>query len=166
MTPRTVLIALAAALAVGSAALLEHRRTLRDEMERMRVARAAAVELTDDARLIAEVERIRFALERARSQPARNAEAHLALEIGDGVLTLERGDIIFRSATVEADVKRGVHVVETVEERSIVLSGGITLRPVLAADTSALAPREIRVPRADFLAIRPNVRPGQSAYLF
>lgn len=166
MTPRAVLVALAAALAVGSAALLEHRRTLRQEIETMRVASANAAELADDARLVAEVERIRFALEQARSQPARNAEAHLALEIGDGVLTLERGDIIFRSATVEADVKRGVHSVEQVEERSIVLSGGIRLRPVVASDTSALAPGEIRVRRADFFAILPNVRPGQTAYLF
>lgn len=166
MTPRAVLIALAVALALGSAALLQHRRSLRDELEAMRVARVAAVELADNARLIAEVERIRFALEQARSQPAQNAPAHLALEIGDGVLTLERGDIIFRSAIVEANVRRGVHSVEKVEERSIALSGGITLRPVLASDTSALAPGEIRVPRVDFLAIRPNVRPGQAAYLF
>lgn len=170
MTPRVVLVAFALALGVGSVALLAHRRTMRSEIGALAVARAEAAEATIDALLAAEIDRIRFALEQARSQPARTAEAHLALAVSDSVLTLERGDIVFRTTTVRADVPRGVHTVETVEDRRIALSGGITLRPETAAaagaDKLALARGEIRVPRADFDAIRPNLRPGQSAYFF
>lgn len=165
MNPRVALIALAGALAVGSAALLEHRRSLREQLAEIESARAAAVDSTADALLATEVDRIRLALEGARSQPARNAEAHLALALSDGVLTLERGDIVFRTATVQADVPRGVHPVERVEERLIALAGGITLRPGVA-DSATVGRGEIRIPRADFDAIRPNLRPGQSAYFF
>lgn len=165
MNPRVALIALAGALGIGSAALLEHRRSLREQLADMEIARAEAVEETADAVLAAEVDRIRFALEGARSQPARTADAHLALALSDGVLTLERGDIVFRTATVQADVPRGVHVIERVEERLIALVGGITIRPGVA-DSAAVGSGEIRVPRADFDAIRPNLRPGLSAFFF
>ena len=165
MNPRIALTALAVALVLASAAQLAQRRALRGEIEAMGAARAAATALAGDARLITEVERIRFALEQARSQAAKSAEAHLALALSDGLLTLERGDIVFRTATVQAQVPRGVHVVEQVEERLITLSGGIRLRPA-SADSAELPHGEIRVPRADFLAIRPNLRPGQTAYFF
>ena len=165
MNPRIALTALAVALVLASAAQLAQRRALRGEIEAMGAARAAATALAGDARLITEIERVRFALEQARSQPATSAEAHLALALSDGLLTLERGDIVFRTATVQAQVPRGVHVVEQVEERLITLSGGIRLRPA-SGDSAELPHGEIRVPRADFLAIRPNLRPGQTAYFF
>lgn len=166
MTPRIALISLALALALGSALLFSYWVALRGEIASIGSARTAAAALTGDARLIAEIERIRFALEQARSQPATNADAHLALALSDGLLTLERGDIVFRTAAVQAQVPRGIHQVEKVEDRLITLSGGIRLHPTTVADTAAVAPGEIRVPRADFMAIRPNVRPRQSAYFF
>lgn len=165
MSPRVVLIALAVTLGLGSIAQLAQRRSLRSEIGALGVARAAAVANADDARLITEIERIRFALEQARSQPAKRAEAHLALALSDGLLTLERGDIVFRTATVQAEVPRGVYLVEQVEERLITLSGGIRLLPA-SADSTAPPPGEVRIPRADFLAIRPNLKTGQSAFFF
>ena len=165
MNPRVVLVALAVTLGLGSVAQVVRRRALHAEIVAIGVAREAATALAGDARLITEVERIRFALEQARSQPAKSADAHLALVLTDGQLTLERGDIVFRTVTVQAEVARGVHLVEQVEERLITLSGGVRLLPV-ATDSSAPARGEIRVPRADFLAIRPNLKPGQMAYFF
>jgi len=163
--PAAALSVVAASLALVSVVQFAERRTLRAEMDAMAAARESATALADDARLITEVERVRFALERARSQPAKGAEAHLALALSDGLLTLERGDIVFRTTTVRAEVPRGVHLVESVEDRAVTLSGGIRLRAA-AADSGALAPGEIRVPREDFLAIRPNLKPGQSAFFF
>lgn len=165
-TPRVALIAFACALGVGSVVLLGQRRAMRQEIGAMVVARAGAVDSTADAVLLAEVDRVRFALERARAAPARDAEAHLALSLSDGVMTLERGDIVFRTTIVTGEVPRGVHTVETVEERRIVLTGGIALRPATAADSSAPPSRELRIPSADFYAMRPNLKPGQPAFFF
>lgn len=165
MNPRLALVAVAGALGVVSVAQFVQRRALHAEIVTIGAAREAATALAGDARLITEVERVRFALEQARSKPAKSAEAHLALALSDGLLTLERGDIVFRTATVQAEVARGVHRVEQVEERLITLSGGIRLRPA-PPDSTALAPGEIRVPTADFLAIRPNLKPGQTAFFF
>ncbi len=166
MTPRVALIAFAVALGVGSVVLFGHRRAMRQEIGSMVVARAEAVDSTADAVLLAEVDRVRFALERARGEPARDAHAHLALSLSDGVMTLERGDIVFRTTTVTGEVPRGVHTIEIVEDRRIVLSDGIALRPAIAADSGAPPSRELRIPSADFYAIRPNLKPGQSAFFF
>ena len=164
MTPRAALLLLALALAGGSVVLMAQRRALRLEVAALDAARGQVAGAAGDARLAAEVDRIRLALERARSQPARTADAHLALALGDGLLTLERGDIVLRSSTVQADVPRGVHRVERVEAARIVLVGGIIVRSVQGGDS--VAARTIRVPAADFAAILPNVKPGQMAYFF
>jgi hypothetical protein len=81
-------------------------------------------------------------------------------------MTLERGDIVFRTTTVSGEVPRGVHTIERVEDRRIVLSDGIALRPAIAADSASPPSRELRVPSADFHAMRPNLKPGQSAFFF
>ena len=166
MNPRTALIIVTAACAVGSVALFAKRRSMRAELGTLTEARAAADSAAVDARLTIEVDRIRLQLERARSLPARTADAHLALALGDGHLTLERGEIILRSATVSADVPRGVHTIESVGDKVIALTGGIRLVPESAADTTAALPLTIRVSRLDFGAIRPNVRAGHMAYFF
>ena len=167
MTPRAVLITLSIMLALLSAALLQQRVALRSEIGKLTHARASAIEATADARLTAEVDRIRVALERARSAPARTAEPHLALALSDSLLTLERGDIVLRSSRVAADVPRGTFLIERVDAAAIVLAGGIVLRPVTSvADTLPPAAGVVRVPPADFYAIRPNVRAGLAAYFF
>lgn len=166
MTPRIALILVAAALALGSGALFRHRGTLHAEIEGLKTAIAQADTGTVDARLALEVDRVRVALEAARSAPAKGAEAHLALVLGDGLLTLERGDIVFRSTTVRSDVPRGVHVIEAVEERRILLAGDLTIRAAAASDTLPPTRGTVLVPRADFEAIRPNLKPGQSAFFF
>ena len=167
MSPRVVLVALAILLALVSTSLLERRRNLRDEVDGLTRTRAATAVATGDARLAAEVDRIRLALERARNAPERTAPTHLALSISDGLLSLERGDVVLRSATVAPDVPRGVRVIERVDATAIVLAGGIQLRPATARDDTAKPPAgTVRLTRADFEAIRPNVRPGLSAFFF
>jgi hypothetical protein len=167
VTPRAVLVVLALALAVASAALLEHRRAMRDDLAELTAARRGLVETTSNTRLSTEVDRGRLPLERARSIPAGSAEPHLALQLSDGLLTLERGDVVLRKAQVVADVPRGVRAVERVEPGVVVLSGGIELRPArTGADSTAPPVGVVRVPRADFTAILPNLRPGLRAYFF
>ena len=164
MTPRNALLIVVALLATGSVMLVAQRRTLRLEVAALTEARSQTAGAAGDARLAAEVDRVRLSLERARSQPARTAEAHLALALGDGVLTLERGDIVLRTTTVDADVPRGIRRIEAVEPGRIVLADGITLRSM--RDQDALVAGTIRVPAADFAAIHPNLRPGQMAFFF
>lgn len=164
MTPRLALILVAVALAGGSVMLVAQRRAVRLEVAALAEARAQVAGAAGDARLAAEVDRIRLALEAARHQSARTADAHLALALGDGVLTLERGEIVLRTATVQADVPRGVRVVERVDPQLITLADGITIRSERDADS--LTARTVRVPAADFAAILPNVKPGQMAYFF
>lgn len=164
MTPRLTLLLVAVALAGGSVMLVAQRRAVRLEVGALGAARAQVAGAAGDARLAAEVDRIRLALEGARLRSARTAEAHLALALGDGVLTLERGEIVLRTATVEANVPRGAWPVERVEAGVITLADGITLRS--ARDADSLTVRTVRVPAADFAAILPNVKPGQMAYFF
>lgn len=166
MNPRTALILVAAGLAAGSALLLAQRQSLKAEIATLAAAHAAADSAAADAKLTAEVDRIRLALEQARALPARTAEAHLALGLGDGHLTLERGEIVLRAANVNADVPRGIHSIVSVGDKVIELSGNIRLVPESVADTSAAPPLTIRVSRLDFGAIRPNVRVGLMAYFF
>lgn len=163
MSPRDALL-LAAGVGMVAATLLLGRRTrLGSDLDAVTTARADAAAATGDARLATEIDRIRLALEHSRERSSRDAEAHLALALGDGLLTLERGEIVLRSATVEADVPRGMQPVLRVEARQIVLEGGIRF---VIADTTPLAARTVRLSRADFEAIRPNVKPGQVAYFF
>ena len=166
MTPRLALSLAAAVLALAAGLLLQRRVALRTELAALRTAIAQADSGATDAALAAEVDRVRVALEGARGKPAKGADAHLALVIGDGLLTLERGDIVFRSALVSADVPRGVHVIDSVEARRVVFSGGLSMRAATADRLAAPEPGTIRVPRADFDAIRPNLKPGLAAYFF
>ena len=76
MKPRTALIIAVAVCAVGSVALFAKRRSMRAELRTLTAARAAADSVVINARLTVEVDRIRLQLERARSQPARTADAH------------------------------------------------------------------------------------------
>ncbi len=166
MTPRSLLLAAAILGALGTAALFAQRRAVASEIASLNEASAAAVEGAADARLAAEVDRIRLALEQARARTARTADAHLALALGDGQLTLERGEIVLRSALVNADVPRGIHRVEQVADREISLSGGIRLVPESPRDSTAAPAGTIRVSRLDFDAIRPNLKAGFAAYFF
>lgn len=165
MSPRLALVLIALGLAAGSLALLSHRRAVAAELASLRAAHDSATVATEDARLAAEVDRIRVQLERARGVTARTADPHLALSIGDGLLTLERGEIVLRATTVTAAVPRGVRVIEAVEDRAITLADGIRLERE-PADSTPPPAGIIRIPRADFDAIRPNVRPGLMAYFF
>jgi len=164
MKPRDALLLAAAAGMVAATLLLGQRTKLGVELDGIAEARAATAAAAGDARLATEIDRIRLALENSREQPSRTAEAHIALALGDGLLTLERGEIVLRTATVEADVPRGMQLVQAVEPKQIVLGGGI--RFVIADTAAAVAPRTVRLSRADFDAIRPNVKPGQVAYFF
>jgi len=165
VTARSTLILLVAAAAIASAVLFDRRRMLDHSLDELVETRMKAAAATGDALLATAVDRIRLALERARSRPARGAQAHLALVISDSTLTLERGDIVLRTALAKSDVPRGVHMVALVAADRITLEGGIVLEPNVPGD-SVLPAGTIRVQRSDFEAIRPNLRAGHMAYLF
>ncbi len=166
MNPRAVLLTVTAVLGLGSGALFERRRRLQADLVHVAAATDSAIAATADARLAAEVDRVRLALEEARSANAQGADAHLALQLGDGLLTLERGDIVFRSTTAVADVPRGVLRVEAVEAGVVRLEGGVVLQPSRTTDSLPPARGTIRIPAADFAAIRPNLKPGLTAFLY
>lgn len=166
MTPRGILIALSLLLAMVSAGLVAQRQSIIGELDVLAEASAAAVDATVDAGITLDVDRIRLALERARSASAKDAVAHLALELGDGRLSLERGEIVLRATAVRSAVPRGVHLVESIEPKLIRLSGGYSLIPVAADDTTDAVAGTVRVPRADFEAMRPNLAVGMNAFFF
>jgi len=166
MTPRGILIALTLLLAMVSAALIDKRSEILEELDLLEEASAKAVDATVNAGITLEIDRIRLALERARSTPSKDATPHLALGLGDGRLSLERGEIVLRATTVRAAVPRGAHTVEAIDAKGIKLSGGFTLLPVAADDSTAAAAGTVRVPRADFDAMRPNLAVGATAYFF
>lgn len=166
MTPRGILIALAILLAIVSATLVAQRRAMISELDALAEASASAVDATVDAGITLDVDRIRLALERARSVSAKEAATHLALELGDGRLSLERGEIVLRATAVRSAVPRGVHLVEAIEPKRIRLSGGYSLISVAADDTAGVVAGTVRVPRADFDAMRPNLAVGMNAFFF
>lgn len=166
MSLRAGLILAALALALASALLLQYRRDLRAEHASLVAARMAADSATVDAGLQAGVDRVRFQLEAARVRSTGGLpEPHLALALTDGRLTLERGDVVLRAADVVADAPAGVHEVLAVTSRGIVLSDSVRIVPVTGPGDDGMAPRTIRVARADFAAILPNVRAGQRAFI-
>jgi hypothetical protein len=157
----------AALLAVGSAALLQIRRDLGDEVAVLAAASDSAQAAASDARLQQEVDRIRFQLEQARVGAGRGTEPHLALAITDGLLTLERGDVQLRAVRADVAVPRGVRTVARVTGDEIVLSDSARIYASAAAgDSSPPRPRSVRVRPADFAAVAPNVRAGHLIYVF
>lgn len=168
MTGRIRLILAAAVLALVSGLLLEYRRDLRAEQALLVAARSAADSAAEDAVLQAEVDRVRVQLERARVRVEGTlADPHLAISLTDGVLTLERADIVLRRAAITADVPIGVHAIVEVGPKAILLADSIRIEPGTdSAGSANVAPRSVRMSRADFAAILPNVRPGLLAFLF
>jgi hypothetical protein len=166
VTPRVALFGLAAALTLAAALLLERRRDLRDEIGVLERDRSALTDSLETAVLTEEVDRVRLQLERARAQPERTAEPHIAVAIGGSALTLERAGIVLRSAAVAGDVARGVRTVQRIEDDGVELSGGVALRPVRTpSDSAGAVPGTLWVGRHDFDAIRASLRRGTVAYL-
>jgi hypothetical protein len=166
VTPRAALIGLAAALMLAAALLLERRRDVRDAIAALEQDRIALTDSLEMAALTEEVDRVRLALERARAQPERTAEPHLALAIGGSELTLERAGIVLRSAAAAGDVARGVRTVQRIEGDGVELSGGVSLRPVRTpSDSAGAVPGTLWVGRHDFDAIRASLRRGTVAFL-
>lgn len=161
------LVVAATVLAVGSAALLQARRDLRDDIDRLGAAADSARRGADDAMLQQEVDRIRLQLERARVRPSRGTEPHLALAITDGQLTLERGDVLLRTVRADVAVGRGLRTIASVTPDEIVLSDSARIYASAAAgDSSPPRPRSVRVRPADFAAVAPNVRAGHRVFVF
>lgn len=156
----------AAVLAVGSAVLLQVRRDTREEIEELTLASDTAQVRAGDARLQQEVDRIRLELERARVRATPRTEPHLALAITDGLLTLERGDIVLRSVQADVTASRGVRTIAEVRAREIVLSDSVRIYAGVAGDTTPPLPRSVRLRASDFLAVVPNIRAGLTVYFF
>lgn len=166
MTPRGALIALAAALTLTAAVLLERRRDTRDEIVGLAASADALGDSVETAVLSAEIDAVRLDLERARDRPEASVGTHLAFAVGHHVLTLERGGVVLRSAEVAGEVTRGARLVERASDRAIELSDGSSLRPVrTAADSAGRGPGTLWLAARDFEAIRGQVRTGTMAYL-
>lgn len=166
MNVQRAFVVAAAVLAVGSAALLQVRRDLREEIGVLSLASDTAQVRAGDARLQQEVDRIRLELERARVRATPQTEPHLALAITDGLLTLERGDIVLRSVQADVTASRGVRTIVEVGAREIVLSDSVRIYVGIAGDTTPPEPRSVRLRATDFTAVVPNVRAGHTVYFF
>ncbi len=167
MTVRNGVIIGSAVLLVVSAVLLEQRRSLNAGQETLTAAIAAAESTSIDARLRTDMNRVRVQLERSRVRSVPGTEPHLAISLTDSLLTLERGDVVLRSARMVSAVPRGVHAVLEVGPGAILLADSIRIEPDAGReDTSIVAAGTVRLRRADFLAVLPNVRPGMTAYIF
>ena len=168
----------AAVLAAASAVLLQQRHVLLVETTRLQKAHDSLTVAAADARLQQEVDGIRLALERSRQRATGKTEPHLAVAITDGLLTLERGDIVLRSALVTADVTRGVRRIARVDGAGIVLDDSTRIYGETAAVPGTpgtpgappvpppVPPNSVRLSRSDFEAVLPNVRPGLTVYFF
>lgn len=166
MNPRRVLIVTAIVLAAASAALLQTRRDLRDDVAELRAATDSTRVRAADARLQQAVDRIRLELEQARVRATARTEPHLALAITDGQLTLERGEVVLRSVPVEVAAAPGVRTITSVGEREIVLSDSVRIYARAAGDSLPTAPGTVRLSASDFAAIAPNVRVGLTTYFY
>lgn len=167
MTVRNGFIIAGAVLAVASAILLEQRRSLRADEVTLTAAIAAADSIAIDARLRADVNRVLVQLERSRVRSTPQTEPHLAISLTDSLLTLERGDIVLRTARIVAAVPRGVHAVLEVGPKGILLADSIRIVPDAGGlDTTSVPAGTVRLRRADYNAVLPNVRPGLIAYLY
>ena len=154
MTPARFLPVLLLALCGGASvggAVLAARWT-----DETRVATARAAALQNQTRrtreLVARAE-VRLALERARLTPYDSAPVHLVLSRADGRLTLGRGAIILRRASLVTAAAVGLDRVVTVGAEGVDLADGGRL------DAAAgLTP-------ADLAVLRRLVRPGAIVYV-
>jgi hypothetical protein len=165
MRPRALGL-LAALLAVAGGLAVRHAASVRGEVERLEESQAEFALERDAAEAALRAERIRLALERARTVPFAEAAPYLELILEDGRLVLGRGEARLRELAVEVALAPGIRAVERVEPEAIVLADGMTLRRV-GADSlpAATVPGEILVLRADFAALRAVLRAGDIAYV-
>lgn len=140
MTPARLLPLLLLALCGGASvggAVLAARWT-----DETRAATARAVALHDQTRrtrdLVAQAE-VRLALERARLTPYDSAPVHLVLSRADGRLTLGRGPVILRRASLVTAAAVGLDRVVTVDADGVELAHGGRLDAVAGLTAADLA---------------------------
>ena len=164
MNYRALLFIAAAMFAAISAIMLQARRDVKSEIGVLTTASDSARVAARDAELLEEIGHIRLQMERARAIPSAKAELHLALAITDQRLMLERGDAVLREVPVESEIARGVRTIVSVGARAVLLSDSVVIRPSTSADTAPI-PRSVRLRPADYAAVLPNLKVGNTVYV-
>jgi len=180
----TLIIALIAILSLDGY-LVYKRRLYSAEVSRLRGSMTAAERAKTDAIVAAEDNKARIALELAKRQAKMEKSLHLAVSVDSGRIYLEREGAVLRemaamfgpekgvtagSDSVPVVIPRGEINVARVDEGRIVLEGGNAIEAsqtdVASADTSPIAPGNIRIGRTDMEAIKPNLTPGMRVYFY
>ena len=180
----TLIIALIAILSLDGF-LVYKRRNYTAEVDRLRGSMTQAERAKSDAIVEAEHNKARIALELAKRQAKMEKTLHLAVSVDSGRIYLEREGAVLRemlarfgpekgvtpgSDSVPVVIPRGEMNVARVEDNRIVLEGGSAIEAaqtdVASADTSPIAPGNVRIGRTDMDAIKPNLTPGMRVYFY
>jgi hypothetical protein len=180
----TLAVALVAILSLD-AFLVYKRRAYTAEVDRLRGAMTEAERSKTDAIVEAEHDKARIALELARRQAKMEKTLHLAVAVDSGRIYLEREGAVLRemaarfgpekgvtpgSDSVPVVIPRGQRTVARLEENRIILEGGNAIEAaqtdVASADSTPVAPGNVRIGLTDMQAIMPNLIPGMRVYFY
>jgi hypothetical protein len=180
----TLAVALVAILSLD-AFLVYKRRAYTAEVDRLHGAMTEAERSKTDAIVEAEHDKARIALELARRQAKMEKTLHLAVAVDSGRIYLEREGAVLRemaarfgpekgvtpgSDSVPVVIPRGQRTVARLEENRIILEGGNAIEAaqtdVASADSTPVAPGNVRIGLTDMQAIMPNLIPGMRVYFY
>ncbi len=179
----TLIIALIAIVSLDGYLVLK-RRDYSAEVERLRAAMTQSERSKTDAIVQGEHDKARIALELARRQAKLEKTLHLAVAVDSGRIYLEREGAVLREIaaqfgpergmtpgtdSVPAVVPRGERSVARLEENRIVLEGGAAIEARTAAataDSTPIAPGNVRIGLMDMKAIMPNLTRGMRVFFY
>lgn len=178
----TLLIALAAMIALDALLFLKHR-TYGEEVARLQSSMTAQERSKAQAIIAAEQNKTRIALELARRQAKLAKVLHLSVSIDSGRIYLERDGAILREMpaafgpetkvgpdSIPVVVPRGETTLAKMDDDKLTLKGGtligVTDTDSPELDTAPVPPGSVRIRRADLKAIMPNLVLGMSVYFY
>ena len=180
----TLLIGLIAMIAIDGFLVLK-RRAYANEVQRLRSSMTEQEKSRTDAIIEAEDNKLRIALELARRQAKLEKTLHLSVAVDSGKIYLEREGAVLREMaaafgpdtmvsngadSIPLVVPRGQRSIAKLDDSGVTLDGGAVIRPTdapsLAQDSTAIPPGSVRIRRADFRAIMPNLHPGMRVYFY
>jgi hypothetical protein len=180
----TLILALVLILALDGY-LIYKRRAFTAEVDRLRASMTDAERAKTDAIVAAEQNKARIALELMKRQARMQNALHLAVAVDSGRVYLEREGNVLRtmaarfgpekgttagSDSVPVVIPRGEMKVARIDDTRIVLESGNAIEAsstdVASADTSPIAPGNVRIGKADLDAIKPNLTPGMRVYFY